>query len=71
MKPKSWMVQVAEYSQLAFLLPATALVGYVVGHLLDRAFGTGYLTLVFLLLGIVAGIVKLIQQVQRDFRNDQ
>ena len=60
------MVMVGEYTSLAFLLPAATFVGYVIGYLLDKAFHTHFLYLVFLVLGIVAGFVQLIRQIQRD-----
>ena len=63
---KPLMVVVGEYTSLAFLLPAATLVGYIIGYLLDRAFGTHFLYIVFLILGIIAGFVQLIRQVQKD-----
>jgi F0F1-type ATP synthase assembly protein I len=66
---KPLMAQVAEYTSLAFLLPVTAVVGYVMGHLLDKAFGTHFLSIVFLLLGIAAGFVQLIRVLLRDTSN--
>jgi len=38
----------------------------LLGHLLDKGLGTGYLNIVGLLLGIVGGFVQLIRQVLRD-----
>jgi len=69
-KPKRnvW-VQVGRYTTLAVLMPACVLVGYVIGYLLDKAFGTGYLYIVFLLLGIAAGFIELIREVQKDAGN--
>ena len=64
------MVQAGEYTALAFLLPAAAAVGYFIGKLLDGAFGTHFLYIVFLLLGIAAGFVQLIRQVTRDRGDD-
>ena len=64
------MAQVGEYTALAFLLPAATFVGYAIGYLLDKAFGTTFLYLVFLLLGIAAGFVELIRRLQRDTRDD-
>jgi len=64
------MVLVGEYTSLAFLLPAATFVGYVIGYLLDKAFHTHFLYIVFLVLGIVAGFVQLIRQIQRDTRDD-
>jgi F0F1-type ATP synthase assembly protein I len=52
------------------LLPASTLVGYIIGHLLDRLFGTRFLYIVFLLLGIASGFVKLIQQIQKDTKDN-
>jgi F0F1-type ATP synthase assembly protein I len=67
---KPLMVQVGEYTSLAFLLPAATFVGYGIGYLLDKAFGTTFLYLVFLLLGIAAGFVELIRRLMRDTKED-
>jgi F0F1-type ATP synthase assembly protein I len=66
---KTFWVQVGEYTSLAFMLPASTLVGYAIGYLLDRALGTSFLKVVFLILGIASGFVQLIRQVQRDTRD--
>jgi len=47
-------------------LPACTFVGYAIGHYLDKAFGTTWLQIVFLILGSVAGFVALIRQIMRD-----
>ena len=67
---KNFMVTVGQYTSLAFLLPAATFVGYVIGYLLDKAFHTHFLYLVFLILGIAAGFVQLIRQIQRDTGGD-
>lgn len=67
---KSPMAQAGEYMSLAFLLPAATVVGYVIGYWLDKAFGTHFLYLVFLILGIAAGFVQLIRQLQRNTGDD-
>jgi F0F1-type ATP synthase assembly protein I len=59
--------QVGRYSALAFLLPASTFMGYLIGWLLDRVFGTSFLSVVFLLLGIAAGFVEMVRMVQKDF----
>jgi F0F1-type ATP synthase assembly protein I len=64
------MVQVGEYTSLAFLLPAATFVGYAIGYLLDKALGTHFLYLVFLLLGIASGFVQLIRRLLRDTKQD-
>jgi len=62
---------VGEYTSLAFLLPVCTLVGYVIGYLLDRALGTHWLYIPFLILGIVSGLVQLIRALLRDTRDDR
>lgn len=64
------MQQVGTYTGLAVMLPVSAVAGYEIGKWLDGAFGTHFLTLVFLLLGIVSSFVQLIRQVLRDTRDD-
>jgi F0F1-type ATP synthase assembly protein I len=64
------MVQVGEYTALAFLLPAATFVGYAIGYLLDKAFGTHFWYLIFLLLGIAAGFVQLIRRLLQDTKDD-
>ena len=65
-QPKNPWVMVGEYTTLAMTLPAATLVGYLIGHFLDRWLGTHFLYIVFLLLGIAAGFVQLIRQVGKD-----
>jgi F0F1-type ATP synthase assembly protein I len=67
---KNFMVMVGQYTSLALLLPSAIFLGYVIGYLLDKAFHTHFLYIVFLLLGIVSGFVQLIRQIQRDTRDD-
>jgi F0F1-type ATP synthase assembly protein I len=70
LKERSIWASVGAYTSLAMLLPASTLVGYIIGHLLDRLFGTRFLYIVFLLLGIASGFVKLIQQIQKDTKDN-
>jgi F0F1-type ATP synthase assembly protein I len=60
----------AEYTGLALLLPASTFVGYLIGYWLDRAFGTTWLRILFLILGSVGGFVTLIRQIMRDSHDD-
>lgn len=69
-RKKSFTEQAAEYSTLALLLPVSTGVGWLLGHLLDKALGTGYLNIAGLLLGSVAGFIQLIRQVTRDTHNN-
>lgn len=58
-KSKSIWVIAGEYSSLAMILPASVFVGYLIGYLLDKQFGTAYLYLVFMILGIISGFVQI------------
>ena len=58
---RSFWMKYAEYSQLAFALPAGALAGWLIGGVLDRWLGTNFLYLVCLLLGVAGGIIHLVR----------
>jgi ATP synthase protein I len=60
---KSVLVQLARYSQLAFIFPAATFAGWLIGVGLDHWLQTTWLYLVGLILGIVAGFVELIRTV--------
>jgi F0F1-type ATP synthase assembly protein I len=62
---------VGEYTSLAFMMPVAALLGYGLGYLLDKEFGTTWLYIPGLILGIAAGLVQLIRQLMRDTRDDR
>ena len=60
---RSLILQLANYSQLAFIFPAATVVGWLIGEGLDRWLHTSWLYLVGLILGILAGFVELIRLV--------
>ncbi len=59
-------VQLGRYATLAFVLPSSIVVGYLIGWLLDRLFGTKFFYIIFLLLGIAAGFRELIREMSKD-----
>jgi F0F1-type ATP synthase assembly protein I len=65
-KNKSPWVQFGRYSQLAFMLPAGTVAGYLVGALLDRWLHTSWISIVGLLLGTAGGLIELIRTISRD-----
>ena len=69
-RKKPFTVLAGEYASLAFMLPAATCVGWVLGHLADKALGTTYLYIPGLVLGTVAGLVELIRTVTRDTGDD-
>jgi F0F1-type ATP synthase assembly protein I len=60
---KSFLVQMANYSQIAFIFPAATVVGWLIGAGLDHWLHTTWLYIVGLIVGIVAGFVELIRLV--------
>lgn len=65
-KRRSAWAQAGRYSQLAFVMPGCVVAGYAIGYYLDKFFNTSFLYIVFLVLGIVAGFIELIREVQKD-----
>jgi F0F1-type ATP synthase assembly protein I len=68
---KPWPVLVGEYTSLAFLLPTCVLVGYGAGYLLDRHFGTKWMEIAGLMVGIAAGLYELVRHVMRDSQDGE
>jgi F0F1-type ATP synthase assembly protein I len=64
-KQNFWL-QFGRYSQLAFVLPAALVVGWLIGAGLDKWLHTTWLYLAGILLGIAAGFVELIRTAMRD-----
>ncbi len=64
-KKNPW-VQVGRYSQLALMLPAGVVVGWLLGSALDRWLHTSWISIVGLFLGIAAGMYELISTALRD-----
>jgi len=65
-RKKSPWVQFGRYSQIAFMLPAGTVAGYLLGSLLDRWLHTSWIAVVGLILGTVGGLIELIRMVARD-----
>jgi F0F1-type ATP synthase assembly protein I len=66
-KKNPW-VQVARYSQVALMLPAGTVGGWLLGSLLDRWLHTSWIAAVGLVLGIAAGMTELIRTLLRDMK---
>lgn len=65
-KKESPWVQVGRYSQLAFMLPAGTVAGYLIGALLDHWLHTTWISIVGLLLGTIGALVELIRTISHD-----
>jgi F0F1-type ATP synthase assembly protein I len=58
---RNFWLQFARYSQLALVLPATTVVGLVIGWALAKWLHHDWLEILGLLLGIAAGFVELVR----------
>jgi len=58
--------QLGKYYSVAFLLPASILVGFAIGYALDKFLGTDFLKIIFLFLGVAAGIIEVIRELSKD-----
>jgi len=58
---KNMWRQIGRYSNLGLVLPASVVVGLLIGYALDHWLKTTWITLVGLLVGCVAGFVELIR----------
>jgi F0F1-type ATP synthase assembly protein I len=65
-KEENVWVQVARYSEVAFALPAGTVAGWLLGSGLDRWLHTGWLSIVGLVLGTVAGFIEVIRTVSKS-----
>jgi F0F1-type ATP synthase assembly protein I len=65
-RKKSPWVQFGKFSQIAFMLPAGTVAGYLVGALFDRWLHMTWLNVLGLLLGTAAGLIELIRMVSRE-----
>ncbi len=65
-RKKSPWVQFGRYSQIAFMLPAGTVAGFLLGALLDKWLHVTWISVLGLILGTVAGLIELIRIVSRD-----
>jgi F0F1-type ATP synthase assembly protein I len=64
-RKKSIWVTAGEYSALGFILPSCVVAGWLIGGWLDQQFGTTYLTLIFIIFGIVGGFIQIFRFLNR------
>jgi F0F1-type ATP synthase assembly protein I len=59
-------VQLGKYYGMIFVLPAAVLVGFGIGYALDKVFHTTFLKIVFLFLGVAAGVIDVFRELSKD-----
>ena len=65
-KNRQLPVQMGKYYGMIFILPAAVLVGFGIGYGLDKVFHTSFLKIVFLFLGVAAGMIDLLRELNKD-----
>ncbi len=63
------IVKAESMIQLAIALPAGCLIGWLGGHWLDARFHQGWIGIVGILLGAVAGFIQILTTAQRYLKN--
>src|SRR3989304_2410665 len=71
-KDKGIFGELMRASTVGLNLVAATFVGLAIGYFLDKLFGTRpYLTIIFLILGIIAGFRELVRMAKRDNNKDK
>ncbi|HNT00655.1 MAG TPA: AtpZ/AtpI family protein [Candidatus Saccharicenans sp.] len=64
--------KMAAISSLALILPSSIAVGLAIGYLLDRWFKTEpYMLLIWLLFGIISGLINLFRGIRKYLRESE
>ena len=58
--------QYGKYYAVVFLVPSAVLIGFLIGYGLDKLFRTGFLKIIFLFLGLAAGMIELVRELSKD-----
>jgi F0F1-type ATP synthase assembly protein I len=64
-KEKNLLVQAARYTEMGFIIPAAAVVGLLLGKLMDRWLGTTWIYIAGVVLGIISGFVQMIRMAMK------
>ena len=65
------LVKAESMIQLAIALPAGCVIGWLVGSWLDRHLHQGWISIVGILLGALAGFVQIFRTASRYLKNDR
>ena len=70
-KNESAWVTVARYSEIGFMIPASVIVGYLLGLLADHLLHTHWIYLFGIIFGAVAGFVSMIRRALATTKDDE
>ena len=63
--PQKKLQQTSRYLEIGMAFPACLVAGLLIGYGLDKLFGTHFLYLVFMLLGIAGAFVQLLRLLKK------
>ena len=66
--PDKSLVWLGKYLSLALTLPASVVAGYILGSLADHWLHRPFLRAVGILIGVAAGLMKIVEELIRDDR---
>lgn len=69
--PLGELVKAESMIQLAIALPAGCVIGWLAGSWLDRHFHQGWISIVGILLGALAGFVQIFRTASRYLKSDR
>ena len=67
---KDPLVSLARYSEIGFIIPASVLLGFFLGKLLDHWLHTKWIYLAGLIFGAVTGFYQVIRMALRAFKDE-
>lgn len=65
-KPESSLTWLGKYLSLALTLPASVVAGYILGTALDHWLRFSFLRVIGILLGMAAGLIQIIRELNRE-----
>jgi F0F1-type ATP synthase assembly protein I len=66
---QKFIVSLARYSEIGFIIPAAILLGYFVGKLLDYWLHTRWIYLAGLIFGAIVGFVQMIRMASASMKD--
>ena len=69
--PLGELVKAESMIQLAIALPAGCVIGWLAGSWLDRHFHRGWIAIVGIVLGALAGFIQIFRSASRFLKNDR
>ncbi len=66
MKPDRSLLLLGKYLSLALTLPASVVAGYILGALADHWLHIPFLRVLGIILGMAAGLIKILQELSRE-----